>query len=760
MERTEARLSKLWPQDLAAGLVVFLVAVPLSLGIASVSGAPPRAGLLSAVVGGLLVGLLSRSQTSITGPTAALTAVVAAQLAVLGSFETFLVAVVVAGLIQIALGCVGAGAIAEFVPLSVVKGLLSAVGIILILKQIPHLLGHDVDPEGEMSFLQPDHKNTFSELYAVIGQVHVGATIVGLASLAVMLFWPRIRSLKRTRIPAAIAALATGVGLHLVFRRLGPPWLIQNNHLVQIPAPKVGLEDFFLFPDFSHWNDPAVYLAGLTIALVASFESLLNSQAIDAIDPYRRTTPSNRELLAQGAGNLAVGFIGGVPMTSVTVLSSVGVYSGGKSRLTAITQAAAMLVFVPLAPWLIALVPVSCLAAILLATGVQLLDPARIKRMWEGGRYQFLPFLVTVAAIVFTDLLIGVLIGLAVSLSFVINSNLRRPIKRFVEKHLSGKVIHIELANQVSFLNRPALSRALDGIPRGSRLLLDARNTDYIDPDVLLLIRNFTERTAPTRKIEVSLVGFRAKYQLEDRIQYVDHATRELQEAFTPSKVLRVLREGNERFRTGRRLTRDFSRQVVETALGQHPLAVVLSCMDSRSTAELIFDLGVGDVFGVRVAGNIVSRKVLGSLEYGCAVAGAKLILVMGHTRCGAVTSAVKLACSDKPAAEATGCEHVEYVLQSIQESIHRDTCRKALEKPEAELSRYVDEVARANVLRMVEKITQESSTIAALVRDGTIAVVGAMYDISTGEITFLNTEEFDLEASTTDSLYMIPSQR
>ena len=336
---------------------------------------------------------------------------------------------------------------------------------------------------------------------------------------------------------------------------------------------------------------------------MASLETLLNLEAVDKIDPRQRTSPPSRELLAQGIGNVVAGLVGGLPVTSVIVRSSVNINAGGRTKLAAIVHGVLLLVSVVLLPAWLNLIPLSCLAAILLVTGVKLASPALVKQMWDEGRYQFVPFAVTVVAIVLTDLLIGVLIGLAVSIGFILSSNVRRPIRRIVEKHLGGEVVRIELANQVSFLNRAALVRALDEVPRGGHVLLDAQSTDYIDPDVLDLIRDFKEQTAPARGVEVSLLGFRSKYQLQDQTQYVDYSTRELQSALTPQQVLQILKDGHERFRTGRRLTRDLGRQVNATADGQHPLAVVLSCIDSRTPAELIFDLGVGDIFSVRIAG-------------------------------------------------------------------------------------------------------------------------------------------------------------
>ena len=506
-------------RDLTAGLVVFLVALPLCLGVALASNAPLLSGVLAGIVGGILVGILSGSHTSVSGPAAGLTAVVAAQIASLGSFEAFLLAVVIAGLIQIALGLARAGFLAAFFPSSVIKGLLAAIGVILILKQIPHVLGHDPDPEGDMAFLQPDDENTFSELGRLLGDIQPGAAVIGLVSIALLVVWDRWRSLKRSNIPAPLVVVLLGVGISLVFRRLGGRWVIEPSHLVQVPVAD-SLAGFFGLlptPDFSQWSNPAVYIAAVTIAAVASLETLLNLEAVDKLDPQRRTSTPSRELMAQGIGNVVAGLIGGLPITSVIVRSSVNINAGGRTKLATIVHGVLLLVSVVFLPAWLNLIPLSCLAAILLVTGVKLASPALVRRMWDEGRYQFVPFALTVVAIVLTDLLIGVLIGLAVSIGFILRSNVRRPLRRIVEKHLGGEVVHIELANQVSFLNRAALARVLDEVPRGGHVLLDAQNTDYIDPDVLDLIRDFKEQTAPARGVEVSLLGFRRRVSAPGR---------------------------------------------------------------------------------------------------------------------------------------------------------------------------------------------------------------------------------------------------
>ncbi len=349
-------------------------------------------------------------------------------------------------------------------------------------------------------------------------------------------------------------------------------------------------------------------------------------------------------------------------------------------------------------------------------------------------------FILTVVAIVLTDLLIGVALGLVISLAFILSSNLRRPLHRIVERHLGGDVLRVELANQVSFLNRAALDKVFNSIPRGGHILLDASNTVYIDPDVLSMIREFREKTsAPARGVKVSLRGFKDKYALKDEIQYVDYSTRDLQQLMTPAQVLQILQEGNERFRSGKRLTRDLTRQLQATALGQHPLAVVLSCIDSRTPSELIFDLGLGDIFSIRIAGNIISPKVLGSMEYGCAVAGAKLLVVIGHTQCGAVTAAVNLAGSKQSAEEATGCQHLEPIIHEIQQAIAPGSSLKLDGLAEDKKVEFVNTVATRNVEHTVRSILAESRTIQRLVEAGQIVVVGAMYDVVTGQIKFFS---------------------
>lgn len=745
------------PADLVAGLVVFLVALPLCLGIAMADKAPLTAGIWGGIVGGLVVGWLSGSHTSVSGPSAGSTAVVIAAIAQLGSFEAFLLALVVGGLIQILLGVTRLGFISEFFPSSVINGLLAAIGVILVLKQIPHILGRDTDPEGEMSFFQPDKETTLSEFGALLDSIHPGAAAIGLLSVAILAYWDKSKLLKRSGIPAALAVVSFGVLMTMIFRQVGGAFELSGNHLVEVPVAKdlTDYMQFFHFPDFTRLYDSAIYQAGLAIALVASLETLLNIEAVDKVDPLHRRTPASRELIVQGIGNTMLGFVGGIPISSVIVRSSVNLNAGAKTKLSVIFHGVLMLFAVTALPTYLNLIPLSCLAAILLITGLKLVSPKLIKQMWTEGRYQFTPFAVTLVAIVFTDLVTGVLIGLAISIGFILNSNLRRPLRRIIEKHLGGDVMHIVLANQVSFLNRATLEKTLRNVEPGSHILLDAEATDYIDPDVLSLITNFKEKTAPVRGVQVSLKGFRKRYHMEDDIQFVDYSTRQLQEKLTSMQVLQILKDGNLRFQRGQKLTRDHTRQLSATAEGQNPIAVVLSCIDSRTPAELVFDLGIGDIFSIRIAGHVISSKVLGSLEYSTNVVGSKLILVMGHTRCGAVTSAVNLAYNGKSPEEATGCENLEPIIRDIQQSIEPQML-PLLENASPDVkSAIIETVAIRNVENCVETILRESGTIARLVAEGRVAVVGAIFDVNTGKINFLKDDSLLAQNTTyaTDSM-------
>jgi carbonic anhydrase len=724
-------------RDCVSGLVVFLVALPLCLGVALASDAPLFSGIVAGVVGGLIVGAFSGSHTSVSGPAAGLTAVVAAQIAQLGSFEAFLTAVFLAGVFQIVLGLLRAGTIAEYFPSSVIKGLLAAIGVILILKQIPHLVGHDADPDGEMSFVQPDDRNTFSELVATVGDLHAGAATVGLISLAILLLWDRTPRLKKSLVPVPLIVVIFGIIAAFVTQSMGGDWTIGPSHRVAVPVAESfsDMAGFLRFPDFSTILSTNVLIAGLTIALVASLETLLNLEAVDAIDPEQRVSPKNRELFAQGIGNIVCGCIGGLPVTSVIIRSSVNISTGNRTKLATIFHGALLASCVLLVPGLLNMVPLSALAAILLVTGFKLASPKLFRQMRAGGLNAFLPFVATIVAIVFTDLLIGIVIGLCVSVAFILRGALRSPLTTFREPRVTGEVLRIQLPSQVSFLNRAILSRTLNDVPLGGHVLLDASATTYIDPDIQDMLIDFESKSAPVRGVKVSMLGFEGT-ALGNRLHFSEHIDQQVQKDLSPGDVMQRLIEGNRRFRGGMQISRNLRRQQQATASGQFPMAAVLGCIDSRAPAELIFDLGLGDMFSIRIAGNFARRKVIGSLEYACAVAGSRLAVVLGHTSCGAVTAAVDSYLTGRSALETTGCENIDVLLSELQQSIVPSQMTGQLDDP-AVKKRLVNDVARNNVFRAVGHIREESRVLDRLATQGEIAIVGALYDVDTGVVEF-----------------------
>jgi len=725
-------------RDLIASLPVFFVAVPLCLGIAQASGAPPFAGLVSGIIGGIVVGLLSGSHISVTGPAAGLSAIVLAQIQGLGSFEAFLTAVLLAGVIQLGFGFARAGGLANYFPSSVIRGLLAAIGIIIILKQIPHLIGYDVEPEGSEAFIEPDGQNTFSVIKTAISQVLPGAALVGLSSLALCFVWDRL-PLKKT-MPSALTAVLFGTVFSLILSKSGSSWAILESHLVSVPVVGSGgvqWGDLITLPDFSRAFEPAVLVAAVTLAVVASLETLLNLEATEKLDPQRRNASPNRELFAQGVGNTLSGLVGGLPMTSVIVRSSVNASSGAQTRLSTITHGVLLLSTVLLIPTFLNTIPKAALAAVLIATGWKLASPDAFRSLWRQGKSQFIPFVVTIVAIVGLDLLKGVLIGLAFSLLMVLLGNMKHGFRVLKEAHVHGIVHRIELVGQATFLNRASFLSTLASFKRGEQVIIDARLVEYLDSDMVAIIREFTDDTAPRKGVLVSLLGFKNRYDLKDRTQYVDVSTREVQSAATPLQVLQTLKEGNERFVSGRQLNRDLMKQVDQTAAGQHPLAVVLGCIDSRAPVEIIFDAGIGDLFIARLAGNVASPKALGSIEFACKVAGAKLILVLGHTRCGAVKAACDFVAKGLDPVEATGLTNLPAITDPISEAVRMETTFK--EHRDASNEAFVDRVASINVRNAMRWIQDNSPTVSKLIATGEVALVGGMYDIKTGRVEFLD---------------------
>ena len=501
------RFSATWRDDVPSAIVVALVALPLCLGIALASGAPLFSGIVAGVVGGIVVGVLSGSQLMVTGPAAGLTAIVLTSIARLGSFEAFLAAVVVAGVMQVALGVVRAGIIGYYFPSSVIKGMLAAIGLILILKQLPHALGYDTSYEGDQSFAESDNENTFTAIGAALGRTRPGAIVVSVAALAALMAWNR-PALKRIKLlPGPLVAVLIGVGLNALFAAAAPSLVIAPEHLVALPVLRSAAELVrqLAAPDWSALARPELYVTAVTIAVVASLETLLSLEATDKMDPYKREAPPNRELIAQGVGNTLSGLVGGLPLTGVIVRSSANIDAGAKTRWSAVLHGFLLAIAVMTIPGVLNRIPLAALAAILIYTGYKLAHPKLFVAAWKVGREHFASFVVTIVAILLTDLLVGIAIGLAVAFIFILLDQLRAPALADVTPP-GGVLRRYVLGDQVSFLSKASVATTLEAIPDGARVEIDGRATRRIDHDVRELLTDF-RATARLRGIDYRLVG-------------------------------------------------------------------------------------------------------------------------------------------------------------------------------------------------------------------------------------------------------------
>lgn len=504
--------------DLPASVVVFFVALPLCLGIALASGAPLFSGLIAGIVGGIVVGALSGSQIGVSGPAAGLAAIVLTAIGSLGGYQNFLVAAVLGGVIQLLFGVLKAGIIGYYFPSSVIKGMLTGIGLIIILKQIPYFFGIDENPEGDFAFLQVDGENTFTELLKTLnallsGNFSVGATIIALLAIAILLLWSNVLSKKGkifSIIQGPLVAVAAGI-IYFIVTKNSEVLAVSKEHLVSVPIPD-SIDSFigqFSFPNFAVITKPEIWVTAFTIALVASLETLLCVEATDKLDPAKRVTPTNKELLAQGTGNIISGMIGGLPITQVIVRSSANIQSGGKTKMAAIIHGLLLLISVILIPTLLNNIPLSVLASILFIVGYKLAKPSTFKAMWGAGWKQFVPFIVTVVGIVFTDLLTGIALGLAVGVVVVLFKSYQNSHFLHKEDVSNGKQkMKMTLAEEVTFFNKGAILKELDRLPENTYLELDVRKTRFLDHDIVEILEDFAEK-ARNKNINIKLISER-----------------------------------------------------------------------------------------------------------------------------------------------------------------------------------------------------------------------------------------------------------
>jgi len=612
--------------DFPASIVVLFVALPLCLGIALASGAPLFSGIISGIIGGIVVGMASGSRFGVSGPAAGLVTIVLTYSLSLGSFENFLVATILAGVIQAVMGYMRLGTIAYYIPVSVIKGMLAGIGIIIVIKQIPHALGYNPEIVGDFEeFLS---QNNLSNLENALDYLTPAVTMVSLISITILILWDGILS-RRHRffkmLQGPLIIIVAGVVMNKYLQ-------LDAHHIVQIPVVKSFSEFFslFIFPDFSALKNSHVYAVALILAVTASIETLLSVEAADNLDPAHHVTNTNRELKAQGLGNIITGFLGGLPITQVIVRSSANISFGAKTKKSTILHGFLLLIAVLAIPEFLNMIPLASLACILLVLGYKLAKPALFKKMYRLGWHEFVPFFATIFGIVFFNLIEGVGLGIVIS------------------------------------------------------LLCRVRKSD-----------------------EASL-------------------TKEERSSITPEVAMKLLKEGNSRFVQNLKVNRNLLKQVNETSDGQNPFAFVLSCIDSRTSAELIFDQGLGDIFSCRIAGNVINDDILGSMEFACEIAGAKLIMVLGHSGCGAI----KGACNHVEMGKLTG------LLKKIKPAIKVAQTIKTSRKQFYDLD-LVEKVAAINVERVAKQITKESKIIHDLHKKGKIAIVSGMYDVGTGVVDF-----------------------
>jgi len=714
-------------KDFLASIVVFLVAIPLCLGIALASGAPLVSGIITGAIGGIVVGVLSASRVSVSGPAAGMVAVVLAAIHQLGGFDTFLLALIFAGILQLLAGALRAGFIANYVPATVVKGLLAAIGILIMIKQLPLALGYFPETKGvELSLQEAQQTLSLVPFLQMYKNLHAGAILISVISLFILFSWEKIPYSWIKKIPAAFVVVLLAVILNEGFELFIPAFALEPSHLVNIPVTEhyKALLAQFHQPDFSAWQNPSVYWYAVMIALVASLETLLNLEAIEKIDKRHRYCSRDRELFAQGIGNVCSGFLGGLPVTSVIVRSSVNINAGGQSKLSTILHGIFLLSSLLLiAEWLNA-IPLAALAAILIHTGYKLANISLFKEVYDEGPYYFFPFILTIIAIVMTNLLMGILIGLAVSIFFILKHHSKNCFTVVDEKYPSGDILRVVLPQHATFLNRAAMIEELNLLPKNSRVVIDGKFSDYIDEDILEILKDFKESLKLEKNILINLEGFKEHYQVDQKPSFINATTYDVQASLTPQMILNILKEGNQRFVTNTPIHKNYQQQMTATAQSQHPIGVVLSCIDSRVPVEVVFDLSLGDLFVVRVAGNVANLDVVASIEFACHYAGAKLILVLGHKSCGAV----------KAACENVHGGHLTQLLEKIKPAIDLEL-EKQYQSPDPQSDQFVTSVARTNVQLTKKWLYSHSEILSKLIDEKKVLLVGGFYDIHTGRV-------------------------
>ena len=714
--------------DILAGLMVFLVALPLCLGIALASGLPLQTGLISGAIGGIVVGFFSGSAVSVSGPAAGMVAICLLALNHLGSFENFLLALFFSGFIQIIAAKRAWGVFANYIPASVIKGMICGIGVFLIAKQIPMAVTvtHNYH-EFKHYLLETVSENNLNPMVDLSFHINTGAFVLSLLTITILIFFDKTKHSLLKSIPGAIATVVIGTLFNEVLVIKNSILAQHAHHLVSIPKLESlsDLSHLLHHPNWQALSNPMIYFYAAVIALVSSIETLINITATDRLDKNHISTNKNKELFAQGIGNIVSSILGGLPITSVVIRSSVNIEAKAKTKFASILHGFMLLFALFLTTDILNRIPICILASILIYVGFKLTHPRIYLTMFNQGADRAVPFFVTVIVVSFGNLLAGVFTGLLVNLLFVLRNNSRARIDIIQETTPGGRNFRLLLPQQTTFLNKATIIEELNTIPQNSKLIIDARYAEFIDKEVLEYIQDYTEFQAPLRAISLNLIGFKEKYQIHDHIDFINITTYDAQSVLNPSEVLRILKQGNERFLKDQGIHRSNMIDITHTAETQHPIAFVLGCIDSRVPVETIFDMTLGDLFCARIAGNVINDDILASIEYACHVVGAKLIVILGHTRCGAIQA----ACNDVKKG------HITTLLAKINPAINAES--KIKHNRQGDNLEFVSHVTHLNIAHSMLEIYNRSPILKDMLDQGQIGIVGALYDVSSGQVHF-----------------------
>jgi carbonic anhydrase len=719
---------RLLKYDFIAGIVVFLVAIPLCLGVALACGAPIYSGIISGICGGIIVGIFSHSQLSVSGPSAAIIAVMISAFSQLHNYQSILTAIFISGLLQVYMGKKKYGFFADYIPRSVIQGMLSAIGILLIIKQLPLAFSlsqnlADLDvlliDSTEGLGLRPTINFSFA--------INPGGAILSSLALIILLSFEKTQKqwLKFIPLPIVVVILGTLINELLILNKSSYAQIGPN--LVNLPQYK-NLQQAFqslASPNWDELQNPKVYLFGLLIAGATSLESLLNVTATERLDPQYRSVDKNKELIAQGLGNICTSLFGGIPVSSAVVRSSVNIQSQGKTKVSTILHGILLLTSFFLIPDILNHIPLCILASLLIFTGYKLTTPKIYFDIYQQGKSRFTPFIITIIGIIAVNLLFGILAGLLINCYYILKNNSTARINLIQENYPAGVVNRLLLPQQATFLNKASIVAELNTIPYESQLIIDARYTEYLDKEIFEHIKEFKEEVAPARQISLNLIGFKDEYSIHDSINFINVSTYDAQSQLTPLEVLNILKQGNQRFLKDQGFHRSNMIDIHYTSENQHPIAIILGCIDSRVPVETVFDMTVGDLFCVRIAGNVVNDDIIASIEYGCNVVGAKLIVVLGHTGCGAIQAAVNQVKKG----------HITQLLEKIHPAIAIEEASRL--KDTHNMQSFINKITQFNIANSMMNISHRSDILKDMLVEGKIGMIGGLYDISTGIVTF-----------------------